>query len=210
LDIIPLLNMHGFDRKMDIMRSRKKWHVVIAIAIALIAIAVYIINYNNSINFEMVIPPDDMFINAVSSETCKEFDISFFYDDLTPPIAAQGEIWKKIKWRLRVFPKEGVEVKDFYCTLILDEWVLSQSSSPSLKYMGMEKGIAGDIPSESKGVYSFMEKFIPLETINTPEYKESINAPVRIMIAYNGYEEYYLVKPELKDLEEAPEEFQTN
>lgn len=186
---------------MDVMRS-KKLHIAIAIAIAvaLIVAAIYLISNINSNNFEMVIPSDDMFINAASSETCKDFDITFLYDDSTPLIAAQGETWQKIRWSLHVYPKEGVEAKDFYCTLILDDWVVSRSSSPSMKYMGIEKGIAGDIPSESKGIDSMFEKFVLFMTTTAPEYKKSMNAPARIMLSYNGHEEYYLVTPEFKDL----------
>lgn len=201
---------------MDVMRS-KKLFVAIVIAIALIVAAIYLIsdrnkdkadNLDSVDDFEMMIPPDDMFINAASSQACKEFNISFSYDDSTTPIEAGGEKWQKIRWSLLVFPKEGVEAKDFYCTLILDDWVVSRSSSPTLIYMGIEKGFAGDIPSETKGVDSMMEKVVLLETTNAPEYNESMKAPVRIMLSYNGHEEYYLITPKFKDLQGVSETLQ--
>lgn len=143
----------------------------------------------------MTIPEEAMFSGAPSAETDGIFDISFTYDDAKPPVTAQGRMWQPIRWTLRVFPKKGITADGVSCTLILNDWILERSSSPSLKYMGMAKGYAGDMPEDSEGIESVMEKSVASETLNEPGYEEAMTAPVKIMLAYDGQEKYYTVTP---------------
>ena len=59
----------------------------------------------------------------------------------------------------------------------------------------MAKGYAGDMPEDSEGIESVMEKSVASETLNEPGYEEAMTAPVKIMLAYDGQEKYYTVTP---------------
>lgn len=146
----------------------------------------------------MEVPDDSMFLEAPFADTCELFDITFTYDDSAPAVAVENRVGREIRWDLSAFPKEGVEVKDFYCTLVLNDWIVSQSSSPTLRCMGLPKHLVADIPSETKGSEATSTKFIDANLSVTREFKEQIVAPVNIMLAFDNRKEYYLVKPEFK------------
>lgn len=88
-----------------------------------------------------------------------------------------------------------MEVGNFYCTLILNDWIINKSSSPELKYMGVGEGYAGNIPSDSKGVEAGMEKYVPIQVIDDPMYEIAVTSPVRIMLCYDNQKYYYYVTP---------------
>ena len=167
--------------------------VVLASAFAILFVALRF-NSRNELE-EMKVPDDAMFIGAPSSGENQEFTITFSYDDSFAPTSEEGDRWQKIRWELNVFPKEGMEVSDFYCTLILDNWILERSSSPSLKYMGAGKGYVGNVPTDSKGLIAGMEKYVSVQTVDSPMYETAMTTPVKIMIAYDGQEKYYFVTP---------------
>lgn len=189
------------------MKLKKSRFIVIIIAVIIIGTISYLIYSKNRETSElgMEIPSNDMFLNAESSETCKDFDISFTYDDSSSPTSSQGDLFQKINWCLDVKPKDGVEAKDFYCTLVLNDWIVSRSSSPSLLYMGLSKSLSYDMPSESIALNSVMQKYVDVETTQSPEYETQIKAPVYIMLSFNNHKEYYKVMPKFKKLEETIE-----
>lgn len=174
------------------------------IAVATIAVAIRHSALNNTetdqggqdrSGFEMVIPDEASFLNAPPVETDEVFDVSFSYNDAYPPKTSQGTLLQTIEWTLRVFPKEGQQASDVYCTLILNDWILERSSSPSLKYMGSERNAAGDIPAKSKGIEAIMQKYVDVQTLDNPSYEEAMTSPVKIMLAYDGLERYYVITP---------------
>ncbi len=151
----------------------------------------------------MEVPEKELFLNAESADTCEDFDITLLYDDTAPPEFVEGlGDFQKIRWYLYILPKEGVEATDFYCTLFLNEWIVNQSSSRTLKYIGMPKGFVGDIPSESKGINALSEKFIPVKVKEDYRYDAAAREPAAIMVAYNGQERFYFVTPELGKIDE--------
>lgn len=145
--------------------------------------------------FEMVIPDETLFVNAPDAGEDPVFDVSFSFNDTNPQKLSQGNVWQEIHWELSVYPKSGAEAKDVYCTLILDDWILNRSSSPSLKYMGAERGMAGDIPADTKGIVAGMQKYVDAYTLNDSFYETAMTTPVKIMLAYDGTQRYYVVTP---------------
>lgn len=191
------------------MKLKKSHYIIIAIIIiGSISYFIYNKNHENHENISelgMEIPSNDMFLNAESSETCEDFDISFTYDDSSSPTSNQGGLFQKINWSLDVKPKDGVEAKDFYCTLVLNNWIVSQSSSPSLLYMGLSKSLPYDMPSESTALQAVAQKYVDVEITQSPEYEEQIKAPVYIMLSFNNHKEYYQVTPEFKKFKDGGE-----
>lgn len=176
--------------------TKKKTIGVIAVLVSVLAITFIALWFHSRNELkEMKVPDDAMFVGAPSSDENQEFTVTFSYNDSFAPISEEGDAWQKIRWELKVYPKEGVEVSDFYCTLILDDWILERSSSPSLKYMGAGKGYVGDVPANSKGLIAGMEKYVSVQTVDEPIYKKAMTTPVKIMIAYDGQEKYYFVTP---------------
>lgn len=184
----------------DYMNS-KKGHIFIIAAVALLALILVSCGGPKRDDLGMEIPPDDKFSVAPSSDQCKFFDISVTYDDSFPLVYNEDLPLQKIYWHLSAKPKDGVKVKDVFCTLVLNEWIVSQSSSPFLLYMGLNPDLAMDMPVEVKGAHSEMEKFISKELAASEEYKKEIKAPLKFMISYNGLREYYFVTPEFKEYE---------
>lgn len=187
------------------MKLKKSHFIVIIIAVILVGSTLYFLynrNQENICSLGMEIPPDDMFLNAKSSELCKDFDISFTYDDSSSPTISDGVLFQEIIWSLDVKPKDGVEAKDFYCTLVLNNWIVSKSSSPSLLYMGLSKSLPIDMPSESTSLNSVMQKYIDIDITRLPEYESQIKTPVYIMLSFNNNKEYYVVTPEFKKFED--------
>lgn len=177
------------------MVPKKIFSVVILLVSVLIIVFVALRSSSPKELEEIKIPKDSLFADALPSTENQEFNISFSFDDSFAPNSEEGTEFQKIRWEWKVFPKEGVEVSDFYCTLILDDWILSRSSSPSLKYMGVGKGYVGNVPADSKGFISSMEKYVLAQTVDDPMYEQALTTPVKMMIAYDGQERYYFVTP---------------
>ena len=144
---------------------------------------------------EMTIPDEKMFEAAPFSDKNEELTITTIYHDSREPLPAQNVKWQKIRSDLSIYPKDGVEISNFYCTLILNDWITSKSSSPELKYMGVGKGYTGDIPADSKGVEAGMEKYVPIQVIDDPMYENALTSPVKIMLCYDSQNYYYYVTP---------------
>lgn len=176
--------------------TKKKYFIAVVVLMSVLAIVFTALRFSSRNELEeMKIPKDSLFVGASSSTENKEFTVSFSYDDSFAPNSEDENEFQKIRWELEVFPKEGVEASDFYCTLILDDWILARSSSPSLKYMGAGKGYVGDVPADSKGLIAGMEKYVPIQVLDDPMYETAMITPVKMMIAYNGQEKYYFVTP---------------
>lgn len=144
---------------------------------------------------EMIIPDEAMFEGAPSVTENQELTITFTYDDSAEPVPGRWGPMQEIEWTLLVYPKEGVEVHDFYCTLMLEDWILERSSSPSLKYMGIEKGVIKSMPTGSNSLLSSMTKYVHYQTVNYSMYETVMTTPLKIMVAYDGQERYYYVTP---------------
>lgn len=175
---------------------KKKLFIAVVVLMSALAITFVALRFSSKNELEeMKIPKDSLFVGASSSTENQEFTVIFSYDDSFPPNSEGRNEFQKIRWELEVYSKEGVEVSDFYCTLILDDWILARSSSPSLKYMGAGKGYVGNIPADSKGLVAGMEKYVLIQTLDDPMYEKAMTTPVKMMIAYDGYEKYYFVTP---------------
>ena len=177
-------------------RKTKLLAVITVLSVTIIATVFTVQHYQHQEPlFEMVIPDEALFVNAPDVGEDPLFDVSFSFNDTKPPERAQGNVWQEIRWDLSIYPKPGAEAKDVYCTLILDDWILSRSSSPSLKYMGAERGMAGDIPADTKGIAAGMQKYVDKNTLNNSFYETAMTTPVKIMLAYDGIQRYYIVTP---------------
>jgi hypothetical protein len=142
----------------------------------------------------MVVPRDTKFENAPSVETDEKFDVTFTFDDSSrPQVEAEGKTYQGIVLELTVRPKEGTEVQKGYCTLVVNDWLLEQSSTKddSAKYMGYPKESAADFT----GVDAIRQISVETKLLQDPDYEAQMTAPVKFMLAYDGREHYYYVTP---------------
>lgn len=168
---------------------------MIIIAVVIIGSVFYLYNRNKNISeFGLEIPADKMFLDAPSAAQCKTFDIVFTYDDSAAPIRLGGRRHQKIVWNLYVTPKTGIEAKDFYCTLVLDDWIV-RNTQYAMPHLGIPKDMAADVPAGTPGFHSILDKFIDADLTDSPEYQEHIKAPVKFLLAFDGRKEYYMVSP---------------
>lgn len=165
---------------------------------SVIVLFVYHIKQNGSLQ-EVRIPDDSMFVDAPMVDENDKLTVLFTYNDHFEPVEAQGVSYQTIQWDLIVAPRDGAAVDDFYCTLLLDDWILQRSSSPSWNYMGVGKGYVRDMPEDSRAFHSTMEKMVLLSLTDDPQYGEALERPVKLMLAYDDREYYYWVTPSRAD-----------
>lgn len=176
---------------------------MIVIAVVVIASVFYLYSRNKNISeFGLEIPADKLFLDAPSAAQCETFDIVFTYDDSAAPIWSGDGRHQRIIWSLDVTNKSGAQVKDFYCTLVLDDWIV-HNMQYAMPHLGIPKDMAADVPAETPGFHSTLDKFIDADLTSSPEYQEHINAPVKFLLAFDGRKEYYMVTPEFR-VYEAP------
>lgn len=150
----------------------------------------------------MEIPVETLFADAPPVSKCESFDVVFTYDDSAKPIRIGDKGEQRVIWNLYVSPKAGVEARDFYCTLVLDDWIVGNMQY-AIPHMGIPKNMAADVPAETTALHSTLDKFIDAEPRGSPEYQAHIKSPVKFLLAFDGRKEYYLVTPEFR-AHEAP------
>lgn len=118
----------------------KKRYIIIAVVLILAA-TVGLVFYCNSDKLDalgLVFPPEKEFVDAPFADACEALNITLAYDDSQPLISVEDSLYRRIRFSLVVTPREGVEVKDFYCTIVLNEWI-EEHAGIRTPHMGMSK-----------------------------------------------------------------------